>query len=168
MLRSAHLLLALAILVIIGLAGCASSPTASTASKISHKPIVSKFSGKGHLKTRLQKYFNVWKGTPYKYGGLSKRGVDCSGFIYLAYRDVFGRKIPRSTELQAGIGKTVSRKNLRIGDLVFFKTGFRQRHTGIYIGKGKFIHASSSRGVTTSRLDSPYWNGNYWKSIRVK
>jgi cell wall-associated NlpC family hydrolase len=164
-LRLAQFSLVLIFLVSLGLSGCASKPTVS---KAAHKPVASKFIGKGNTRTRLQKYFNAWKGTPYKYGGLSKRGIDCSGFIYLTYRDVFGRKIPRSTELQAGIGQKISRKNLRVGDLVFFKTGFRQRHTGIYIGKGKFIHASSSRGVTTSRLDSPYWSGNYWKSIRVK
>lgn len=123
--------------------------------------------GTGTLKARLQSYFSAWKGTPYKYGGLDKAGVDCSGFIHVVYRDVFGRKIPRSTELQANLGRRVSQNDLRIGDLVFFKTGFRQRHAGIYIGQGRFIHASSSRGVIASPLDSPYWKKHYWKSIRV-
>jgi cell wall-associated NlpC family hydrolase len=54
-----------------------------------------------------------------------------------------------------------------VGDLVFFKTGLAKRHVGIYIGKGQFIHASTSRGVTRSRLNSPYWSKHYWKSVRV-
>jgi NlpC/P60 family len=152
--------------VILSLVGCASKPLSQKSPRYD-KPVASKPMYKGKLKARLQKHFSAWQGAPYKYGGLSKRGVDCSGFIYLTYRDVFGREIPRSTELQAGVGKMVSRKNLRIGDLVFFKTGFRQRHTGIYIGQGKFIHASSSKGVTTSQLRTPYWEKRYWKSIRV-
>lgn len=152
--------------LILSLAGCASDRAVQKNSD-NDRAAGSEYFGKNDAKRRLQKYFSNWQGTPYKFGGLSKRGVDCSGFIYLTYRDVFGRKIPRTTELQAGIGKTVSRKNLRIGDLVFFKTGLRQRHTGVYIGQGKFIHASSSKGVTTSRLKTPYWSKHYWKSIRV-
>lgn len=166
MLAPFRLPLVLALVSVVGLAGCASSPSTQK-NRHNDKPVASAVASKGSASARLQKHFSAWQGTPYKYGGLSKRGVDCSGFIYLTYRDVFGRKIPRTTELQAGIGKTISRKNLRIGDLVFFKTGRRQRHTGIYIGEGKFIHASSSKGVTTSQLKTPYWKQRYWKSIRV-
>jgi cell wall-associated NlpC family hydrolase len=164
MLRLVQFSLAVPLLIALSLMGCAMPPfTQQTA----NKTINEKFSNEGAHNTSLQQYFNRWQGTPYKYGGLTKSGIDCSGFIYLAFRNVYGQELPRSTELQAKTGTPVSQKNLTIGDLVFFRTGFKQRHAGIYIGQGKFIHASSSRGVTTSQLNSNYWQKHYWKSRRV-
>lgn len=116
---------------------------------------------------RLMAYYRVWHGTPYAYGGSSPKGVDCSAFVQLTYREVFGRQLPRSTEDQAKVGDRVRGGSLKAGDLVFFKTGWFKYHVGIYVGGGRFIHASESRGVIQSSLDSPYWSKRYWKARRV-
>ena len=75
-----------------------------------------------------------WHGTPYRYGGLDRGGVDCSGFVYRTFRDRFDMQLPRSTEDQTSIGNKVSRDELMPGDLVFFKTGHGENglHVGIY------------------------------------
>lgn len=109
-----------------------------------------------------------WKGVKYRMGGLNKRGVDCSGFVYLTFRSKLGIKIPRTTKAQARLGKEVRKSKLKAGDLVFFKTSRKVRHVGIYIEDGKFLHASTSRGVMISRLSNTYWRSKYWKARRVR
>lgn len=120
------------------------------------------------VKQVLYKQLREWHSVPNRLGGLTKSGVDCSGFAYLTYRSHFGIELPRSTKQQARVGLEINRDELRPGDLVFFKTGFVQRHVGMYTGEGKFIHASTSRGVMESHMDNPYWTRNYWKSVRVR
>lgn len=117
----------------------------------------------------LQQQHHQWKGVRYKMGGLSRNGVDCSGFVYRLYKDGLGIKLPRSTELQSQLGEHVSKSQLKVGDLVFFKTGglFKSRHVGIYAGGNQFIHASTSRGVMKSSLNTPYWREAYWQSKRI-
>jgi len=115
---------------------------------------------------KLFAHYNEWRGVRYREGGQSKMGIDCSGFVQLAYKQKFNKNIPRSTELMANSGNSVKRNSIRPGDVVFFKTGWKQRHVGIYVGKGEFIHASSSRGVMKSRLSNPYWSDAYWMSRR--
>ena len=122
----------------------------------------------GRVKKVLHKQLREWRSVPNKIGGLSKKGVDCSGFVYLTYRSYFGIQLPRSTIAQARIGAEIDHDELRPGDLVFFKTGRIQRHVGMYTGEGRFIHASTSRGVMESNMDNPYWITNYWKSVRVR
>jgi len=117
---------------------------------------------------RLYTQYRGWKGTPYKYGGLSKRGVDCSGFIYQSYKDVFNISLPRSTTEQVKQGKRVYINQLHAGDLVFFKTGRNVRHVGIYLEKGKFVHASSSKGVIISSMHTGYWKDSYWQARRIR
>lgn len=108
-----------------------------------------------------------WRGVPYRYGGLSESGVDCSGFVYLTFQSRLGLELPRTTDELARRGERVGRGDLRPGDLVFFKTGFRDRHVGIYMGGGRFLHASTSRGVITSSLNNQYWRKHYWKARRL-
>ncbi len=120
------------------------------------------------VKKALYSQFKEWKSVRYKMGGLSKNGVDCSGFVYLTYLSKFGFKLPRTTKLQIDAGRKISQNNLKAGDLVFFKTGLYKRHVGIYLEKRKFMHASTSKGVIISSLDDYYWSKKYWKSIRVK
>ncbi len=115
---------------------------------------------------KLYAQYNSWRGVKYRVGGMSKQGVDCSGFVQLTYKQQFNKKLPRTTELLSTAGKPIKIKNLRPGDLVFFKTGWSQRHVGIYVGKGEFMHASSSRGVRISNLTNPYWTDAYWMSRR--
>lgn len=116
---------------------------------------------------KLYTQYNNWRGTPYKYGGLSLQGVDCSGFIYKSYRSVFNISLPRSTQEQIKRGKRVYINELRAGDLIFFKTGYKTHHVGIYVENGKFMHASSSRGVTLSNVKNGYWREHYWQARRL-
>ncbi len=115
----------------------------------------------------LELFFEAWQGTPYRLGGQSRRGLDCSAFTKNAYRQVYRLELPRETTEQAKMGVRVRKANLRKGDLVFFKTGWFQRHVGIYTEKGKFIHASTRHGVIKSNLNDPYWEKHYWKARRI-
>jgi cell wall-associated NlpC family hydrolase len=116
---------------------------------------------------RLKEHFRRWERTPYKLGSISKRGIDCSGFVQLTYREVFAKTVPRTTRKLLKYGKSVSKKYLKFGDLVFFKTGHKQQHVGIYVGNGRFIHASTSQGVTQSNLNSSYWKKHFWTAKRL-
>ncbi|MDZ7664582.1 MAG: NlpC/P60 family protein [Desulfotignum sp.] len=141
-------------------------------SKPSKKLIVSDekkrhLSNKETVKGRLYLQHDKWKGVKYKMGGLSKKGVDCSGFVYLTYLELFGVQLPRSTGSQSQIGKKIQTDNLRSGDLVFFKTGWKGMHVGIYLENNSFLHASTKKGVMISRLDNPYWKSRYWQTKRV-
>lgn len=115
----------------------------------------------------LKVFYSDWQGVPYAMGGMSQSSIDCSGLTVLAYRDLFGMQLPRTAEEQAQYGRNISKNSLQPGDLVFFKTGFFQRHVGIYLDKNAFIHASTSKGVMISQLDEPYWRAKFWKAQRV-
>ncbi len=111
--------------------------------------------------------YQEWKGTKYKYGGNSKKGIDCSAFVQRTFKDKLNIKIPRTTTLQSKIGKDVSKYNLKMGDLVFFKTNYKSKHVGIYLNEGKFMHVSSKRGITISNLDNIYFSKHFWKIKRI-
>ena len=115
----------------------------------------------------LYAQYDVWKGTPYRMGGMSRKGIDCSGLVQLTFKQRFGISLPRTTKEQAKQGDKISLRKLKPGDLVFFKTGWRTRHVGIYIGNGKFFHASTSKGVIISKLNNVYWQKKYWRARRV-
>ncbi|QFI37300.1 glycoside hydrolase [Moritella marina ATCC 15381] len=115
----------------------------------------------------LLSQYKDWRGTPHKWGGMSKRGVDCSGLVKLTFEQQFALSFPRTTAEQVKVGRSIKRQQLRTGDLVFFKTGVNVRHVGIMVDEFQFFHASSSRGVIISRLDNPYWHSHYWQSRRV-
>ena len=118
-----------------------------------------------NISQALIQHFKQWKGVQYKYAGNSKKGIDCSYFVQDAFKKSLNVKIPRTTLYQSKMGIEV--KNFKTGDLVFFKTGFKSRHVGIYLNKGHFMHVSTSKGVIISRLDNPYWDSHYWKTQRV-
>jgi len=107
-----------------------------------------------------------WLGTPYLPGGTTKNGADCSGFVSSVYMEKERMYIPRSTTEEYKMGKDVTVDNLIIGDLVFFGEGKRISHVGIYVGKGNFIHASSSNGVMVSPLEDNYWKPKYMGARR--
>lgn len=121
--------------------------------------------GKKHA--YLQRQYSKWAGTPYQYGGTSRSGIDCSALMMKVYNEAFGRSLPRTTAQQVKLGKAVSQKRLKVGDLVFFKTGRNQRHVGVFMGGDQFLHASVSSGVIVSRLADPYWRSRYWQSRRI-
>ncbi|WP_421711506.1 NlpC/P60 family protein [Alcanivorax sp.] len=119
------------------------------------------------LRVSLEAQHEDWKGVPYRYGGLSPRGVDCSGFVYLTFLSRLGMEVPRTTTELLQSGEKVKRDEIQVGDLVFFRTGPGNRHVGIYMGNGDFLHASSSQGVMTSSLSNPYWRQRYWQARRL-
>lgn len=116
---------------------------------------------------KLYSFYKEWRGVKYRYGGESKRGVDCSSLIQKAYKQSYNIALPRTTKQQAKVGKQIKKSQLKTGDLIFFKTGKKSRHVGIYMKNGKFFHASTKKGVTISRLDNIYFSRHYWKSVRV-
>ena len=121
---------------------------------------------KQDLNTDLYDFYAKWEGVRYKLGGESMTGIDCSAFIQKAFEEKLALEMPRTTLLQAKVGKEVNKDELETGDLVFFKTG-RSKHVGIYMENGKFMHASTSYGVTISELSNSYFAKNYWKAQRI-
>ena len=98
-------------------------------------------------------------GTPYRYGGDTERGMDCSGMVWRVVKEAWDVELPRSSSSMAQLGMPVSRGELQTDDLVFFATsgGRRISHVGIYGGDGRFIHASTTQGVEWNTLEEGYW-----------
>lgn len=115
---------------------------------------------------------SLWLGVPYKYGGNSKSGTDCSGFVSQVFNKVYSKKLQRSAANQASKDvSNVSKSKLKTGDLVFFMTTSKSSkisHVGIYLRDNYFIHASTSRGVIVSNLSEKYYEKNWKKGGRVK
>ncbi|MCK8045016.1 NlpC/P60 family protein [Shewanella sp. 1CM18E] len=143
------------------LTACSSVPTEPSRGSGKHS-----LSNSAQTKSQLLQMHREWQGVPYRLGGNSKSGIDCSGFVLLTFQNQFGRQLPRTTEQQKNIGSSVSKSQLRAGDLVFFKTGWSTRHVGIYLGDSQFLHASTSQGVMISSLNNSYWKQKYWLSRR--
>jgi cell wall-associated NlpC family hydrolase len=104
-------------------------------------------------------------GVPYAFGGTTASGFDCSGFVQHVFA-LLGMDLPRTADAQYDVGRPAV-GGPRPGDLVFFDTYGGVSHVGIYLGKGKFVHASSSRGVTVSRLSESYWAARYVGAKRL-
>lgn len=152
----------LSLFCVVFLSGCNLIPT--------HKQYDSvQLSGKVDITRALLAQHDAWQGTPYELGGVDREGIDCSAFTQVTYRQLFSISIPRTTESQAYFGESIPKSHLRPGDLILFRTnGVKQRHVGIFVSENLFVHASTSKGVTLSKLDNPYWQKHYWKSIRPK
>lgn len=107
-------------------------------------------------------------GVPYRNGGTTSKGMDCSGLVFNVYRS-FGIALPRTSRAQSRFGREISRSELRPGDLVFFSTtGHGVSHVGIYSGRGEFIHASTrARRVRFDRLDNKYFRKRFVVARRV-
>ena len=125
-------------------------------------------SDKEHM--RLFVEAEKWLGVPYRYGGNTKSGCDCSGLVSQIYKKVYGKLLERnSAAIKEKNCKDIKRGQLRTGDLLFFRTGSSSRinHVGIYLKDGKFIHSSSSRGVIVSSLEEKYYQRTYDSAGRV-
>ena len=110
-----------------------------------------------------------WLGTPYKFGGNSRSGVDCSAFVGAVYKDALGVTLPRNSSAIAKSVTTVSRGSLQCGDIVFFTDKAKRiSHVGIYLVDGSFVHASTSKGVSVANLSNSYWKNYYAGAGRVK
>lgn len=110
-----------------------------------------------------------WLGTRYRFGGETRKGIDCSAFVREVFRSSFNVELPRTAEMQSSLGMTVNKDHLQFGDLVYFHTARHAwiSHVGIYIGEGLFANASSSKGVTVASMDSKYWKKRYLFSKRL-
>jgi len=115
------------------------------------------------LKNKALYHFIIdWYGTPYKFGGITEKGVDCSGFANILYKEIYNIQLPRTSKDIANNVKRKFTKNLEEGDLVFFSFGKSGtvNHVGVYLHNNKFVHASTSKGVIISNLSEPYY-GDY-------
>lgn len=158
-----------------------SSYQARSSSKYSNNSIKSKYSAKSKYSKRsnanalvIQKIASVddpardkilkeaqkWIGTPYCWGGQDKNCTDCSGFVYEIFKKS-GISLPRTAARQFYYSQADNIENISPGDLVFFKKKGKITHVGIYTGKNKFIHASSSKGVMISSLNKKYYRDHF-------
>lgn len=146
--------------------------------KISHNVTVSNYANnKYNTQTKfiiskydvpiLIKTAKSYIGVPYKYGGTNSKGFDCSGYLQYLFKKQ-GFNIPRTADEQYNLGVNVSKiKDLAPGDLVFFSENNEISHCGIYLGKGEFIHASTSQGIRVDALYNDYWKLRYAGGKRI-
>lgn len=120
------------------------------------------FAGSRGKNSQAVLYALDMRGTPYKWGGTSRKGVDCSGLVMMAYRRV-GKDIPRVTWQQYRYLHKVKRKNLRPGDLVFF---YGRSHVGLYLGRGFFIHSPKTGDVVRIARLRGWYSRNYAGAVR--
>ena len=108
-------------------------------------------------------------GVPYRMGGTTPSGFDCSGFTSYVFRNI-GINLPRTSSDQYQAGTKVSKADLKPGDLVFFEKTYNKAgitHVGIYSGNNEFISATSSKGIKVDSLNSTYWGPKYYGATRV-
>lgn len=173
-LQTVRVLLLLVIIVVsLGLWGCSGkstviyTPHEESSQSLNIQPL-QVLDENEDIAEALREYFTSWQGTRYRYGGLSHKGVDCSGFAMLTYKDVFGKNLPRTVRGQMKEGIKIPKASMQAGDLVFFKTGLFQKHVGIYLEDDLFMHASQSKGVIISSLNNVYWQKKFWQVQRVQ
>lgn len=159
------------LLVALGMGGCASAPQPEVASKIEvsmMEPVVEPEASQTPDVNEILTVYKEWRGTPYRYGGTTERGIDCSAFTREVFRNAVGIELPRDTRSQVHEGMRVSKRDLVEGDLVFFKINRHLNHVGVYVGNGEFIHASARVGVTRSKLNNQYWRNKFWQARRIE
>ncbi len=122
--------------------------------------------------SRLARVVDSYLGIPYKWGGTTRAGMDCSALTRAIFRETYGVELPRTSKQMYGVGRAIPQEqSLKPGDLVFFKntySGPGVSHVGIYLGNGRFAHASSSKGGTITPLDNPYFQPRYIGARRVE
>jgi cell wall-associated NlpC family hydrolase len=114
------------------------------------------------------KTIDEWYGTRYRYGGTTKAGIDCSAFVQVMYLSALGMTLPRTARDQYKYSRIISATELKEGDLVFFNTRGGVSHVGIYLQNNKFVHASTSNGVTISDMFDPYYMKHFIGAGRIE
>jgi lipoprotein Spr len=128
-----------------------------------------KLSNKDVKHSKLYSFIDEWYGTPYKYGGCKKDGVDCSCLTDNLYASVYGTKFGRTSGEMHKQCEKISKNKLEEGDLVFFITNGKSiSHVGVYLKDNKFVHATTKRGVVISDLDEAYYKKCFYSAGRYK
>lgn len=109
----------------------------------------------------LYKTIDDWYGTRYRWGGSTERGIDCSAFMQVLAGYAFGWMLPRTAREQFACMRRISKDDLKEGDFVFFNTQGGVSHVGMYLQNHKFVHSSSSQGVSIGDLEDSYWNSRF-------
>ena len=118
---------------------------------------------------KLYSFINEWYGVKYKYGGKTKKGIDCSAFTSILYTDVYNKTLNGTAASIFYQCKPVSKNNLDEGDLVFFKIdNDNVTHIGVYLQNNKFVHASTKKGIMIDDLDEPYFKKYFFKGGKLK
>ncbi len=154
----------LLLLLILGGASCRSRKAVSTAHRTEKKELSDL-----PVQKSLRKEVELWLGTPYRYGGNTRKGVDCSGFVNAVYLSVYHIQLPRTSKDIYARCKKISRGDLKEGDLVFFDyEGKGVSHVGLYLSNGQYVHASTSKGVVISELDNAFSKKKYVGAGRIR
>lgn len=161
----------LAVVITLTLSGCAGKKVYYTPP---HKEIYhcqNAFGEEISFEEQMAQFYDNWEGVPWRLGENGRHGLDCSAFIQKAACRLLGVNLPRTVVEMVRCGEKIRREELQPGDLVFFRTGWKNRHVGMYLGNSRFMHVSSSKGVSISSLDpeddSSYWNSKYWCARRI-
>lgn len=119
-------------------------------------------------KAEMSRIIDSFLGTPYRYGGEAKSGIDCSGLVRQVYKQYAGFDLPHDSKKLYKLVKQVEEEDLAYGDLVFFSDGwFSVSHVGIFLGERKFVHSAERFGVIVSSLDEDYYRKRYRGARRV-
>ena len=118
--------------------------------------------------TKMFEFIDEWYGTPYRLGGTTKKGIDCSAFTQFLFTSVYSVSIPRTAREQYDLTSRISRTELKEGDLLFFNTRGGVSHVGVYLQNNKFVHASTSGGVMISDVFDEYWARKFVGVGRLK
>lgn len=122
------------------------------------------------MKSPLYEFITEWYGAPYKYGGSSKKGTDCSAFVNSLYQKVYHKTLERKAQdIFSKQCKKINKNEVQEGDLVFFKIDHKEiTHVGVYLRHNKFVHASTKKGVVISDLNESYFQKYFYAFGRVQ
>ena len=160
-------LLAATAVIVAGISGCSSNKGAEQA-PAARKPVVVAAPARrpSSVGERAAAVAMQQVGTPYRYGGSTPRGFDCSGLVHYAYSNA-GKSIPRTTKSLWSSLAPVDGSRMRVGDLLFFSIEGKMSHVGLYLGKGRFVHApSSGKVVTVESLESDFYRRAFIRAGR--
>ena len=117
----------------------------------------------------LYEIVNDWLGVPYLYGGNDRNGIDCSAFVGIVYRQIYGINLHRTSNDMLRDVELIGRSEIREGDILFFTNSKGKiSHVGVYLKDDLFAHSSTSNGVSVSNLNDSYWQNHFYKGGRVK